>query len=329
MLRKYTFPFGVISFIFVIRLFPESGKALPCQELNFFLQLKVMKLKRETRKLLVICIKAGLGFLIIIMLSPPVNIISFKTPEEYLKGVEKLCSYYSQRMDFEDYYLSLEKDPFLFRLVLSQLKDKERFYFLQMRPFLKEIAKASQKTGIPIFSLASHIKRESQFNPWAVSSQGAYGLMGVTVWAYKDVLRLREKKKWVAEALEEYGDFSWEEVKTDPELNIVVGAIYYRFLLDEFKDTTLASLAYNWGIGNVTIMQEKYGDVKNILARLKELASLNKAWMEPARYPVHISRFETVFQRVDEKIKATYFAFQEVAQERLISLEENQAGSSS
>ena len=119
--------------------------------------------------------------------------------------------------------------------------------------------------------------------------------MGVTIWAYKDVVRLREKKNWISEALDEYGEFTWEKVKTDPELNIVVGAVYYKVLLDEFMDTTLASLAYNWGMGNVYLMQEKYGDKESILARLEELASLYPAWIEPAEYPGHISKLDNIF----------------------------------
>jgi len=252
-----------------------------------------------------------------------------QTPEEYLESIERLCSLYSYYTESGNYYVSLERDTFFYKLVLSQLEGREKVYFLQMRPFLSKIAKASQKTGIPIFSLASYIKRESQFNPWAVSNRGAYGLMGVTIWAYQDVMRLREQKKWIAEALEEYGDFSWEEVKVNPELNIIIGAIYYKFLLDEFKDTTLASLAYNWGIGNVSLMQEKYGNTKNILSRLEKLASLNPAWMEPAEYPGHISRFETVFQKVEERIKIVYATYRELNRENLASLRLTRKNSSS
>lgn len=267
--------------------------------------------------------------MIIFFLVAPINFISIQNSGEYQENLEYLRYPYSYCRGPEDYYACLEKNTFLYQLVLNQLEEKERKYFLQMRPFLSEIAKASQKTGIPIFSLASYIKRESQFNPRAISNKGAYGLMGVTIWAYQDVMRLRSRKKWIEEALEEYEDFSWEEVKFKPELNIIVGAIYYKFLLDKFKDTTLASLAYNWGIGNVSLMQEKYGDVENIFTRLEELAALDSAWVEPAEYPGHISCLETVFQKVEEKIKMVYATCEKLNRENLAFLSSTQENSSS
>ncbi|MBC7188985.1 transglycosylase SLT domain-containing protein [Candidatus Aerophobetes bacterium] len=185
---------------------------------------------------------------------------------------------------------------------------------------MSEIAKASQKTGIPLSTLASLAKRESQFDPQAVSRKGAYGLMGVTFWAYRDVLRLRKRYRWMDEALEEYGEISWDEVKSDPELNLVVGAIYYRFLLEEFEDPFLASLAYNWGMGNVYLMLEKYEDKEIILYRLKQMASLNKAWAEPADYPEYISIFEKTFQKVEEKIRLVYAGYKEISQTNLAFL---------
>jgi len=260
----------------------------------------------------------GVGTIILLSLllglSRPTYIIYLdeKNAVDYIKQIEKFYSFHMPHPKSDEYYSSLEKDTSFSKLVLSQLKGKEKTYFLQMRPFLSKMAKASQKTGIPMSLLASHIKRESQFNPRAVSNKGAYGLMGVTVWAYRDVVRLSSRKKWIADALGEYKNLTWERVKTDPELNIIVGAIYYKFLLDEFKDTTLASLAYNWGMGNVYLMQEKYGDKETILSRLEELASTYPAWIEPAEYPEHIYNFKVVFERVQERIKLAYATYKEL-----------------
>ncbi|RLE12035.1 hypothetical protein DRJ04_06935 [Candidatus Aerophobetes bacterium] len=286
-------------------------------------------IRKNLMKLVKFWIGAGLTLFFILYFSSSTYIFYFKSPAGYPESIQYLSSFYIFHPELKDYYTALEKDTSFYRLVLSQLKGKERAYFLQMRPFLSEIAKASQKTGVPIFSIASHIKRESQFNPFAISPRGAYGLMGVTIWAYQDVMRLKDKKKWVAEALNEYGDFGWKEVKTNPELNIVVGAIYYKFLLDKFKDTTLASLAYNWGIGNVTLMQERYGNTENILARLNELASFNSAWVEPAKYPWYISNFEAVFQKVEKRIKMVYAPSHQLNWQNLASLNLPQEKSSS
>ncbi|MBE0477520.1 transglycosylase SLT domain-containing protein [Candidatus Aerophobetes bacterium] len=287
-------------------------------------------MKRKVKIVIKRWIEGGLAIFLILLLSQPTYIIYFDhSPEEYIKWIERLSSFYSNYPSLDDYYSSLEKDSSFYRLVLNQLKDKEKNYFLQMRPFISKIAKASQKTGVPTHSIASHIKRESQFDPWAVSNKGAYGLMGITIWAYQDIYRLRSRTKWVAEALEEYGDFSWEEVQFDPELNIVVGTAYYKFLLNQFKDTTLASLAYNWGMGNVYLMQERYGDKEGIFARLEDLASTRSEWVEPFEYPEHISNFKAVFQKVEERIKFAYATYKEIHLDSFASLESPEKNPSS
>jgi len=289
-------------------------------------------IKGEREKMKKFIKGGGVGIFFVFLLlffSSPTYIIYSENPGEFLKNKKLLESICANYKSLNEYYASLEKDTSFSRLVLSQLKGRERSYFLQMRPFLSEIIKASQKTGIPISSIASHIKRESQFNPRAVSYKDAYGLMGVTVWAYKDVMRLREQKKWIAEALKEYGNIEWEKVKFDPELNIMVGTIYYKFLLDELKDTTLASLAYNWGIGNVNIMLEKYGNTQKILSRLEELASINSAWIEPAEYTMHISKIENVFKKVEERIKLAYATYRELSSQDFAFLNFASASSSS
>ena len=285
-------------------------------------------MKAACKIVLKIMIAEGFILSLILWLSLPTRVDDVKNPWEPWKNIEYLCSVYSHYLESQDYYASLEKDTSLYKSVLNQLEGEERVYFLQMRPFLSEIAKASQKTGITVSSLASHIKRESQFDPWAVSNKEAYGLMGITIKAYQDVVRLRPQKKWIAEVLDEYGDLSWERVKTNLELNIVVGTIYYKFLLDEFEDTTLASLAYNWGMGNVYLMQERYGGKESILTRLEQLASFHPAWVEPAQYPGYISDFQAVFQRVEEKIELAC-AYQEAARDNFALLRPPQKSPSS
>ena len=260
------------------------------------------KIKRKMRRV------SGVYLVLIFLLlfSHPVNVPFSYTLDEMKQSIKRFYNFYIHVTTLQDYYRYLEMDTPSFRLLMKRLKGKEKTYFLQMRPFLYELMKASQKTGIPVAFLASFVKRESQFNPKAVSNKGAYGLMGVTIQAYQDVVRLREKEKWIDDALKEYKNFSWDDVKTNPELNIVVGAIYYKFLLEIFENTTLACLAYNWGMGNVHIMQGKYKNTRDILDRLKELASFNSIWKEPAKYPDYILQFESVFQKINEKIKVVY-----------------------
>lgn len=287
-------------------------------------------MEKNFKRLVKAGIYSGLALFFLFLFSHPVYITHFNQDSKRdMKYIEQLYFSYTGYTDLNEYYSSLEKNTSSYKLVLSQLEGKEKTYFLQMRPFISEIAKASQKTGIPMASLASHIKRESQFNPGAVSSRGAYGLMGVTAWAYRDVVRLRSKKEWIAEALAKYGDLSWEKTKDDPGLNIMVGAIYYKFLLNEFKDATLASLAYNWGMGNVYLMQEKYGDKESILTRLEKLASIYPAWVEPSEYPEHISNLESIFKKVEREIKVAYANYRELSWKNFTLLRQSERNSSS
>lgn len=71
---------------------------------------------------------------------------------------------------------------------------------------------------------------ESAFDPDAVSSKGAVGLMQL-----------------MAETAENYGVTD----RTDPRQNLMAGTRHLRFLIDQYRDTSLALAAYNAGIGAV------------------------------------------------------------------------------
>ena len=83
------------------------------------------------------------------------------------------------------------------------------------------------------------IRCESSFDPAAVSSVGAYGLMQITNDAYDWVhYRLHEEAKDFNEML-------------DPELNIRCGCALLSLLLDRFGDEKAAVAAYHAGAGSV------------------------------------------------------------------------------
>ena len=91
----------------------------------------------------------------------------------------------------------------------------------------------------PLF-IASVIHAESRFAEDATSHKEAKGLM-----------QIQEKTAlWCAEQMR-LDDFDTEKIYM-PEYNILIGAWYFHYLLDEFDgDYTLTLAAYNAGMGNV------------------------------------------------------------------------------
>ena len=85
------------------------------------------------------------------------------------------------------------------------------------------------------------IKVESSFNPQAISSKKARGLMQLT----------EKTAVWGANVMS-IEDFTIEKLY-DPEINIRIGCWYLNRLMKEFdNDTDLVITAYNGGSGNVS-----------------------------------------------------------------------------
>lgn len=104
-------------------------------------------------------------------------------------------------------------------------------------PFERSIVEHSRRQQVAEDLVRAVIQVESAFNPVAVSSKGAMGLMQLMPATARDL--------GVANPF-------------DPEQNIRGGVRYLRQLLDRFNgNVELALAAYNAGMGNV----EKYGDV--------------------------------------------------------------------
>ena len=106
--------------------------------------------------------------------------------------------------------------------------------------YYQYIEKYSQNYNLDKFLVMSVISVESGFNANAKSSKDAKGLM-----------QLREPTaKWCMETFDIKSD------KTDlfdPELNIMIGCSYIRYLIDKYDGNTNTALAaYNAGEGNVS-----------------------------------------------------------------------------
>ena len=121
------------------------------------------------------------------------------------------------------------------------------------------IARQAKANGLETALLRAVIQAESNFDPRAVSPQGAMGLM--------------QLMPATAAALGVSDPF-------DPEQNIAGGARYLRQQLDRFGDLSLALAAYNAGPGNVARYHglppfpETQAYVSRILATLSRPPSL-------------------------------------------------------
>lgn len=86
--------------------------------------------------------------------------------------------------------------------------------------------------------IASVINAESSFRPNAISDKGAVGLMQV----------MPATAEWIGSKINiEVTD----EALENPQTNILIGTFYLNYLLDKFKDTKTALIAYNAGEGKV------------------------------------------------------------------------------
>lgn len=114
------------------------------------------------------------------------------------------------------------------------------------------IARASARYGVDGGLIRAVIKAESGFNPRAVSSAGARGLM--------------QLMPATARGLGVDDPF-------DPEQNVMAGTRFLRSLLDRYDgDLDSALAAYNWGPGNVDRSPERLPrETRNYLARVKQL----------------------------------------------------------
>lgn len=121
------------------------------------------------------------------------------------------------------------------------------------------VEKYSSEYGIDKYVIYSVIKTESGFNPEAVSSVGARGLMQI----------MEETFDWIKYRLGDGDEITYEDM-FDPETNIRYGVYLYDYLFEYFGDRDLASAAYNSGIGTVSewLSNPEYSDDGNILKKI-------------------------------------------------------------
>jgi soluble lytic murein transglycosylase len=122
------------------------------------------------------------------------------------------------------------------------------------------ILEESHRHSLDPMLVLAVINVESRFQPRAVSSRGARGLMQI--------------RPFVANALAKELELDgWEGAKSldDPITNVKLGAFYLGYLKKRFKDLRLALTAYNWGPTKIKNKLEReeavcYGFARNVLA---------------------------------------------------------------
>lgn len=110
------------------------------------------------------------------------------------------------------------------------------------------VSDAAKKYDLDEALIFAVIRTESSFNPDAVSSANAMGLMQIT----------RDTYFFVNEK-DSRGDLS-VELLYDPAVNIDTGSYFLRWLIDDFGNLDTAIAAYNAGRGNVKkwLSDERY-----------------------------------------------------------------------
>ena len=116
-------------------------------------------------------------------------------------------------------------------------------------PYKGLIERFADRERLDPYLLAAVVKVESSYDPSALSSKGARGLMQV----------MPETAAWCASQME-LGTVDLERL-FEPELNLMIGAWYLAHLHDEFGGNEVVALAaYNSGRGRVRAWLEDTWD---------------------------------------------------------------------
>ena len=115
------------------------------------------------------------------------------------------------------------------------------------RKYIETVEHYSSVYGVPSGVIYAVIKTESNFNPHAVSSAGAVGVMQIMPSTFEWLMGLMGESHEVAALY-------------DPEINIRYGTYLLRYLYDRYGQYETAFAAYNAGMGNVSewLASEEY-----------------------------------------------------------------------
>lgn len=130
--------------------------------------------------------------------------------------------------------------------VISNIAIEHIYKLIYPEKYYDVVSKYSAEYSVPKELVFAVIKVESDFDPYALSSAGAMGLMQMLPSTYE----------WLTFVLKE--KFS-EEALYNPEINIKYGTYYLGYLHTRFGSWEKAIIAYNWGEGNFSKFLETNG----------------------------------------------------------------------
>ncbi len=150
--------------------------------------------------------------------------------------------------------------------IIPYLPDDERFsIFSYPLAYMDDVMEASRLARIDPILIISIMREESRFNPEAVSSRGALGLMQL----------MPETAQRLLVGYKEIGDI--KNNLTLPKVNIKLGALYLRALIEKYKNIFYSIAAYNAGEGQVDrwLLAYNYSHIDEFIEDIPYTETLN------------------------------------------------------
>ncbi len=122
-------------------------------------------------------------------------------------------------------------------------------YFRANVPYGAIIYREARKNNLPPELIAAMVHTESDFRPKLVSNKSAQGLMQIVPDTAR-ILGIRDP--------------------FDPQQNVAAGTKYLRYLMNRYKNETMALAAYNAGPGNVARFGgvPPFGETRSYIAKV-------------------------------------------------------------
>ena len=199
-----------------------------------------------------------------------------------LKSVEKnsktkefrreLLDKYALISDYNGLSKSVLKNFIKERYSEDQITSKKFWSLSYPQAYQKVVLESAKDYGVDPELIWAHMRAESFYNPKAISSVGARGLLQIMPYTAEKILGLGLVKGIrLPVSLESKSIFDLSSSLMEPDLNIRVGASYLQRLKKMFKNSyPLMAAAYNGGPHRVKLWSSQYGvlDLDEFIERI-------------------------------------------------------------